>query len=172
VVPCGRQRHFLEVFVDELMINLFSLIAGQVRDKQDLFDKEDTIMQSLLNSGYHIYEADTALMLMQTFVQKQTEQFFTQSMNAYSLPLRVMNREERKRVSVEAFSFLCKLTHLGIISEEQREEILEKALTICSGRVELEEINPLIALTLFAHPLEQKNGSAPTVRRIKKTAWN
>lgn len=154
------------------MINLFSLIADQVRDKQELFDKEDKIMQSLLNSGYHIHEADTALMLMQTFVQRQAEQFFAHPMITYSLPLRVMNREERERISVDAFAFLSKLTHLSIISEDQREEIVEKALTICSDKIELEQIKSLIALTLFAHPLEQRMSSEPTIRQIKKTAWN
>jgi uncharacterized protein Smg (DUF494 family) len=163
---------FQEFFVDDLMINLFSLIADQVRDTQDLFDKEDTIMQSLLNSGYHIHEADTALMLMQTFVQQQTEQFFSQATTVDSLSFRVMNREERDRVSVEAFAFLSKLTRLCIISGDQREEILEQALTTCSERIELDQINPLIAMTLFSHPLEQKSTSAPIIRRLKKTVWN
>ena len=162
----------MEGFVDELMINLFSLIADQVRNKQDLFDKEDKIMQSLLNSGYNIHEADAALMLMQTFVQRKSDQVFTQTLSAYSLPLRVMNREERKRVSIDAFVFLSKLTNLCIISEDQREEILEQALMICVDRIELEQIKALVALTLFANPLEQQSGLSPNIRRIKHTAWN
>jgi uncharacterized protein Smg (DUF494 family) len=160
--------------VDELMINLFSLIADQVRDKQELFDKEDKIMQMLLNNGYCVHEADAALMLMQTFVQRQSDELLPLKTAISSLPIRVMNREERDRFSVDAFGFLSKLTRLGIISEDQREEMLEKALTICTGRIELDHMKSLIALTLFAHPLEQDNDAPANKhhRRIKRTAWN
>ena len=158
--------------MDELMINLFSLIATQVRDKQELFDNEDKIMQMLLNSGYHIQEADTALMLMQTLVQTQSEQFSTPKITAPVIPVRVMNHEERKRFSFDAFGFVLKLTHLGIISEDIREELLDKALAVCPGCIDIEHLKTLIALTLFAHPLEQEHNALPRLRHIKRTAWN
>ena len=63
--------------MNDQMMNLFSLIADQVRDKQELFDNEGKIMQALLNSGFRLREADAALMLMQALVQKQSESFFT-----------------------------------------------------------------------------------------------
>jgi uncharacterized protein Smg (DUF494 family) len=156
------------------MINLFSLIADQVRDKQELFDKEDKIMQMLLNNGYCVHEADAALMLMQTFVQRQPDEFFPLKTAMSALPIRVMNREERDRFSVDAFGFVSKLTRLGIVSEAQREEILEKALTVCTGRIELDHMKSLVALTLFALPLEQNNDAPADThrRRIKRTAWN
>ena len=33
-------------------------------------------MQVLLNNGYHLHEADAALTLMQTLVQKEADTFF------------------------------------------------------------------------------------------------
>ena len=52
--------------MDDRMMHLFSLIADQVQNKQELFDEEGKIMQALLNDGYRLHEADAALMLMQT----------------------------------------------------------------------------------------------------------
>jgi hypothetical protein len=108
----------MEDFLDELMMNMFSLIADQVRNKQELFDEEGKIMQALLNSGYHLHEADAALTLMQALVQKETETFFKPERAIQPFRVRTMTREERGRFSADAFSFALKLTLLGIISED------------------------------------------------------
>ncbi len=160
--------------VEELMINLFSIIAEQVRDKQELFDDEGKITQTLLNNGYHIYEADAALMLMQALVQGETGRFLRPETAQSTAYLRIMNREERERFALEAFAFTSKLTHLGVVSEQQREEILDKALTICNDRIELEHIKSIVAMVLFSRPMEQEpdENTAFSNRQIKRTAWN
>ncbi len=153
-------------------MNLFSLIADQVRNKQELFDNEGKIMQALLNSGFRLQEADAALTLMQTLVQKQSETFFTPESQPSFVRMRSMNREERERFTVDAFGFVSKLTHLGIISEDQREDLLEKAMTTYAERIELDHIKNLVAFILFVSPQEREHGSSTGLRRIKKTAWN
>ncbi len=152
-------------------MTLFSLIADQVQKKQELFEEEGKIMQTLLNSGYRLNEADAALTLMQTLVNKQSEELFTNMPSAAS-GMRAMNREERERFSVDAFGFVTKLANLGIISDDQREELLERAMSVYTERIEVDHIKSLVAFTLFVHPHEQE-GHAPTVnRRTKKTSWN
>jgi uncharacterized protein Smg (DUF494 family) len=162
----------MEEVLNELMMNLFSLIADQVRDKQELFDNEGKIMQVLLNSGCHLHEADAALTLMQTLVQKQSESFYTSAHNTVFVRMRAMTRDERDRFTVEAFGFASKLAHLGIITEDQRDELLEKAMTTYVGRIGLDNIKNLITFVLFVHPQEQESSFAIVHRRIKKTAWN
>jgi len=154
------------------MINLFSLIAGQVRHREDLFDDEGKIMEALLNSGYRLHEADAALTLMQTLVHKENEQFFGLDRGAAPCSIRSMTREERARFSVEAFGFLSKLAHLGIISEELREELIDRAMTVYMDRIEFEHVKALIAFTLFTSPLERDHAAQASLRRIQDTSWN
>ncbi len=154
------------------MMNLLSLIADQVRNKQELFDNEGKIMQSLLNSGFRLHEADAALTLMQTLVQKESEGFFTKTHAVSPLLMRAMNREERERFTVDAFGFVSKLAHLGIISEDLREELLEKALATYTERIELDHIKSLVAFTLFVGPHEREHNASANLRRVKNTAWN
>ncbi len=157
--------------MDERMMNLFSLIADQVQDRQELFDEEGKIMQALLNSGCRLHEADAALTLIQKLVQKQLEELIEPATDSPS-GMRAMNREERERFTVEAFGLTAKLTRLGIISEDQREHLLERAMTVYTERVELEHMKTLIAFTLFGYP-QERDADAPAVgRRIRKTAWN
>ncbi len=153
------------------MITLFSLIANEIQNKQELFDEEGKIMQALLNRGCRLHEADAALTLMQTLVQRHSEKFFTERPGA-EISMRTLNREERERFTVDAFGFVTKLTNLGIIGEDQREELLERAMTVYSERIELEHIKTLVAFTLFVHPHEQDVNAPAISRRIKKTSWN
>jgi len=158
--------------LDALMMNMFSLIADQVRNKQELFDEEGKIMQALLNSGYHLHKADAALTLMQTLVQKEVDIFFEPEHALQPLRIRTMSREERERFTMDAFSFVIKLTHLAIISEDQREELLEKAMNMYTGRIDLDLIKTLVAFILFAVSQEREHAALSNLRRIKNTAWN
>jgi uncharacterized protein Smg (DUF494 family) len=153
------------------MMNMFSLIADQVRNKQELFDEEGKIMQALLNSGYHLHEADAALTLIQALVQKEADGFFEPA-QAQPLKIRTMTREERGRFSADAFGFVMKLTLLGIISEDQREDLIEKAMNMHTGRIDLDLMKTLIAFILFMGAREREHIAPHVPRRIKNTAWN
>lgn len=157
--------------LDERIINLVSLIAEQVQTKQELFSNEGKIMDSLMNSGYRLHEADAALTLMQTLAQNEDGAFPAEGADPLPAGMRTMSTEERDRFSMEAFSFLTKLAHLGIITTDLREELLEKALTLHSRKIELSHVKTLIALNLFADAQEDEDPLLSSLS-IKGTAWN
>jgi len=154
------------------MMHLFSLIADQVQNKQELFDEEGKIMEALLNDGYRLHEADSALTLMQTLVQRQSEELFVPASTSPRSGLRAMNREERRCFTIAAFGFVTKLTHLGIISKDQCEDLLERAMTVYTERIELDHIKTLIAFTLFVPHHELVANDKTIVRQPRTTAWN
>jgi Smg protein len=154
----------------ERMMTLFSFIADQVQDKQDLFDEEGKIMEALLNSGCILQEADAALTLMQTLVQKESDGLFAGLCTPACM--RTMNREERSWFTIDAFGFVTKLTNLGIVSEDQREELLERAMTAYPRRVGLDQIKTLVAFTLFSHSRDQYEDDPVPGWSIRKTSWN
>jgi len=157
--------------LDERIINLVSLIAEQVQTKQELFSNEGKIMDSLMNSGYRLHEADAALTLMQTLAQTQEDAFFAEGDAPLPAGMRAMNTEERARFAMEAFSFITKLAHLGIITGDQREDLLEKALTLQFRKIELSHVKTLIALSLFADAQEDEDLPISALN-IRGTAWN
>ena len=157
--------------MDERIINLVSLIADQVQTKQELFSKEGKIMDSLMNSGYRLHEADAALTLMQTLAQNEENAFSSEGDALIPAGMRAMNTEERARFAMDAFSFITKLAHLGIITGDQREELLEKALTLHSRKIELSHVKTLIALNLFAEAQEDEDMLLSSLS-LKGTSWN
>lgn len=157
--------------MDERIINLVSLIADQVQSKQELFSLEGKIMDSLMNSGYRLHEADAALTLMQTLAQSDENAFSAESEALLPAGMRAMNTEERARFAMDAFSFITKLAHLGIITADLREEILEKALSLHARKIELSHIKTLITLNLFTDAQEDEDLLLSSLS-VKGTAWN
>lgn len=151
------------------MMNLFSVIADQVRNRQELFDEEGSIMQKLVDAGYSLHQADAALRLMQTLVQKQDETFFGHDGQR---GIRTMSTEERRRFTADGFAFAQKLTHLGVFGEDQCEELIEKAMRLYKGRIELEHVKALVAFMLFTSSREREDAESVKKPRIKDTAWN
>jgi len=152
------------------MMNMFSVIADQVCHPQELFDKEARIMQTLLNDGYPVQEADAALTLMQSIVRRQAETFFGTD-EPQQLSVRAMSGEERRRFTTEAFAFALKLTHLGVLSEDDREELFERAMNQYRERIELEHVKGLIAFMLFTSSRERQEASLAGHRRVQDTDW-
>ena len=152
-------------------MNLVSLITGQVQTKQELFSNEGKIMDSLMSSGYRLQEADAALTLMQALSQNEDDGLPGEERVVLKDGMRSMNTEERSRFTIEAFAFITKLSFLNIISEEQREEVLDKALSLHTGRIELSHMKSLLALDLFADEQEYEN-MLDSALNHKGTVWN
>jgi len=161
----------MEINLDERIMHLVSLITDQVQTRQDLFSNEGKIMDSLMSSGYRLHEADAALTLLQALSQNDDDRLAGEERVVLKDGMRSMNTEERSRFTIEAFGFITKLSHLNIISEEQREEILDKALSIHSGRIGLSQMKSLLALDLFSHGLEH-DGMLDPGPDHKGTIWN
>ena len=49
----------------ERKMHIITLMAEQVRDREDLLNHEAVIMHSLLNSGYHLRKTNAALSIVQ-----------------------------------------------------------------------------------------------------------
>jgi uncharacterized protein Smg (DUF494 family) len=157
--------------LDERIMNLVSLITDQVQTKQDLFSKEGKIMASLMSSGYRLQEADAALTLMQALSQNEEDGLPGEEHVVLSDGMRSMNTEERSRFTIEAFAFITKLSYLNIISLEQREELLDKALSFRAGRIELSHMKSLLALDLFADEQEYES-ILDSALNHKGTVWS
>jgi uncharacterized protein Smg (DUF494 family) len=142
-------------------MNLFSRIAGEVRHRQELFDHEARIMETLLNDGYRLHEADAALTLMQNLVKKRSENFFGAGPGEQAAPgMRTMSALERRRFTPEAFLFAMKLTHLGVLSEDEREELVDRAMHLHQRRIDLEHVKALVAFLLFTGPSDREDAAS------------
>jgi len=156
--------------MDERIMHILSLIADQVQTRADLFHDEGRIMDSLMNSGYRLYEADAALTLMQSLALTGTAVEDAEP-QVPPIPMRAMSTRERSRFTIESFGFITKLAALGIITEEQREELIEKASALHRNKVSLEEIKALVAVDLFTNTRHYEDLLA-SIQERHGSMWN
>ncbi len=149
-------------------MNLVSLIADQVQTRQDLFSNEGKIMDVLMSGGYHLQEADAAITLMQTLARETAHA--VERTRAFT-GIRSMSTEERNRFALDAFGLVIKLAVLGIIDEDQREDIIEKALSLHRGKIDLASVKTLLALNLFGDPGDYQDLLSVSKHR-PGSSWN
>ncbi len=149
-------------------MNLVSLIADQVQTKQELFSNEGKIMDALMSSGYRLQEADTAITLMQSLAQDATG---PAERPQSATGMRALSTQERGRFALDAFALVTKLTVLGIITDEQREDIIEKAQSLHRGRIGLDAMKTLLAVSLFGDPADYEELTS-AARNNRGSAWN
>ncbi len=150
------------------MMNLVSLIADQVQTRQDLFSNEGTIMDVLMSGGYHLQEADAAITLMQTLARDTA--VAVERPRAFT-GIRAMSTEERSRFALDAFGLVIKLAVLGVIDEDQREDIIEKALSLHRGKIDLASVKTLLSLNLFGDPGDYQDLLSSS-KHHRGSSWN
>jgi uncharacterized protein Smg (DUF494 family) len=83
-----------------------------------------------------------------------------------------MSPAERSRFSVEAFGLVVKLSHLGVLDMEQREDLIERALALHEGRIGTADIRSLLAEDLLAGTQELGELFDASRTRSATTTWN
>jgi Smg protein len=153
--------------MENMIMDLVSLIADQVQTRKDLFRNEGEIMDSLMSSGYRLQEANAVLSLLQSLAKDEAPE----GPRTGAPALRSLTSRERKRFTLEAFGFITKLCTLGIMNEDQREECIEKAMSLRKGRIELDEVKSLISFTVLADD-DDIDDVIASARSGNGTVWN
>lgn len=154
--------------MDERIMELVSLIAGQVCSRSDLFLRQGRIVQSLVNDGVPRGEADAALTAMQVLSRRSDG-----GPGGTGTPaVRAMGTEERSRLDAEAFGLVVKLWHLGIIDDERREALLDRAMALDEPRIGMADLLPLLADELLNEQNEVAELLVLSRRPAAGTIWN
>ena len=153
--------------VDERMMHLFSLIAEQVSDKQELFDNEGKIMAALVDSGCHLHEVDAAITLMQSLVRARTDDIFCAASPGRTKGLRAMDVGRSASALRPRPSGSSPASRSSALSPGDRREILERAMDVFPERIELSQIKTLVAFTLFSG--EDMRGNPVVARDAART---
>jgi Smg protein len=129
------------------MIGIVHLIVDRILEESDL--EKNNIVESLISEGYNPDEIIDAFAWIRNYALNLYQD--VRMTKVYDRPetFRVLNEEERVRFSVKAWGFLIKLRELGIIDDQLREEIIDKAFLLVDDEVELDDIMIVASLVLF-----------------------
>lgn len=132
----------------EKRLGIINLIADHILDNDELKDKKNDVVESLISQGYNPNEIIDAFTWIRNFAV-DLYNLKTHEMNKKGGSCRVMCKEESMRFTVEGWGFLIRLTETGVIDDSTREEVIHKALSIIDGEVDLDDVMIIASLVIF-----------------------
>ena len=125
------------------IIELVRYIVEQIAEEPDLAESEESIRDFLLEKGYPPNEVNAALHLIS--MPASSDSRARSRRHRGRRPVRVLMPWERAKLSAKAQSILTRLDIMQLITEDEREAILDRAC--CSeGQVGKDDMSLLVML--------------------------
>jgi Smg protein len=133
--------------VVEILIYIMQEIRKDTNDSKHL----RVISKDLLKKGYTESEISSAFSWLLTRVRSESEEIVPIQGPSLKQSFRMLHEIEHSVVSIEAYGYIIQLKELGIISQMDVENILEKAVMLSSSRVKVEDVKSIVASILFSN---------------------
>ncbi|MBM7623533.1 DUF494 family protein [Sporohalobacter salinus] len=118
--------------MNENVIEIVSYLVKQIMHNEDIIENEEQLVENLVSQGYEIADIDTAFELIFSSDVYNEENGAEDSNDEFKFKKsqRILDIRERFKLSVSAQGVLLRLSSLGLISDDELEELLEKSVHI------------------------------------------
>jgi Smg protein len=127
---------------------LLYLFEHYIYDQPDLVQDPDTLQNNLIQAGFSASEVSKAFDWLETLAQDRPN---TQTTTSKS-PTRFFSNLELERFDVDAHGFLMFLEQQSVVSAEQRELIIDRAMALDQDAIELDDLKWVVLMVLFNQP--------------------
>ncbi|WP_297802722.1 DUF494 family protein [Arenimonas sp. GDDSR-1] len=127
---------------------LLYLFEHYIYDHPELVQDPDTLQNNLIQAGFSPAEVSKAFDWLETLAQDRPQS----TTNALQGPMRLFAEAELDRFEVEARGFLMFLEQRGVISAEQRELVIDRAMALDQDEIALDDLKWVVLMVLFNQP--------------------
>ena len=132
----------------ERVLEIVVFLMSKIKDQQGRLDDLEEIANYLKNQGFTENEISSAYSWFLDHLQNDTEFIYNSSINGNAT--RILSDLERQLFSSEAVGYLLQLRHLGLLSDQQFEMVLERGSMIWTSSINLDQVKMLIETILFS----------------------
>jgi len=136
--------------MNERVVEILVYLMSQIREKNGGIEGIDGMSKELLNQGYTENEINTAFSWLFEKIRMDQEEIFGESFNELRNGFRVLHEAEKLVIHPEAQGYLIQLKELGIISQSDMEQIIERAMMLGVSAVSAEDIKSIVVALLFS----------------------
>ena len=120
---------------------------SKIRDDMGRLEDLEEISSYLKNQGFTENEISSAYSWLLNRLQQDSEFIYNSDHNR--IGIRILSEAERRLFTPAAYGYILQLQHLGLLSEDQLEQVLERGAMIWSSPVGVEQLKTLIDSVLF-----------------------
>lgn len=131
------------------ILEIVVYLMSQLSDQQGNLGSLDDMSADLRSMGFTDNEISSAYNWLLKHFEDYPDSFSTRTKEISSNSVRVLSDAERKMISPEAYGYLLQIRHLGILTAEQMEMILDRCLLFGAGPIDTNDIKLLASATMF-----------------------
>jgi uncharacterized protein Smg (DUF494 family) len=120
---------------------------SKIRDDMGRLEDLEEISSYLKNQGFTESEISSAYSWLLNRLQQDSEFLYNAEYNR--MGTRILSETERRLFTPPAYGYILQLQHLGLLNEEQLEQVLERGAMIWSSPVGVDQLKTLIDSVLF-----------------------
>ena len=125
---------------------LLYLFEHYIYDHPELVQDPDTLQNNLIQAGFSPAEVSKAFDWLETLAQDRPQS----ATSALQGPMRLFAEAELDRFDVEARGFLMFLEQRGVISAEQRELVIDRAMAVSAEGLDLDDIKIIVLMVFWS----------------------
>lgn len=134
----------------ERVLAIVNLIAKYVLGADDAPISEQELVAELMSVGFEAEEINDAFTWMESTALQLSGPQDGDTKLLVPETYRIFSREEQQALSTEAIGFLTRLRGMGILGDEQLEEVVERSMRASEDPLNLQEIKMITALSLLS----------------------
>lgn len=127
---------------------LLYLFEHYIYDQPELAQDPDSLQNNLLQAGFSASEVSRAFVWLETLAQDRPAPAFP----AVRGPTRLFAGAELDRFDLEARGFLMFLEQNGVVTAEQRELVIDRAMALDLDEIALDDLKWVVLMVLFNQP--------------------
>jgi Smg protein len=127
---------------------LLYLFEHYIYDQPELVQDPDSLQNSLLQAGFSASEVSRAFIWLETLAQDRP----ASATPVTSGPIRLFASFELEKFELEARGFLMFLEQNGVVSAEQRELVIDRAMALELDEIALDDLKWVVLMVLFNQP--------------------
>ncbi len=134
----------------ERVLAIVNLIAKYVLGAEDAPINEQELVAELMSVGFEAEEINDAFSWMESVALQLPGEQDLAGAPLVKPTYRIYSWEEQQAISSEALGFLIRLRAMGLLTDDNQEEIIERAVRGAEDPIGLQEMKMIAALTLLS----------------------
>jgi uncharacterized protein Smg (DUF494 family) len=135
--------------VQDRILEIVVLLMNHLEEHQGSLGNIDDMSENLRSLGFTDSEISTAYNWLFKQIETAPDSFNFNERPDRTSAVRVLSEAERKIFEPDAYGYLLQLQHLGLLTAEQVESIIDKGMVLGAGSVDVDEAKFLVSGVLF-----------------------
>jgi len=136
--------------VGDRILEIVFYLVQHVRSHNGSLARLEDISKSLKNLGFTESEISSAYGWFLEEVQSRSEKFLFTN-DSGQMPPRMFSDIEKQQFSIDAQGYLIQLYQMGLVNDEELEQVVERGLMMAPEYVDLEAVKMLASTVLFGN---------------------